>query len=245
VVIIYPSITPARFSAGSPRGLTSKRIGELMANQITVLVAESVPLMRLGLAAALGDDPDIEVVGVVEDGLAAVEATRRLHPRVVVMGTQRQHADGIRGTRLIRTETPDVEVLVVGGSEEDSVIFSVIEAGAIGYVLRDISPDDLRDAIHRVCNGMTMVHPRVMRTMVHRLTLVSQKAGNGRARGLTCHELEVLLAMAAGRTDKEIAQQLFVSPATVKSHIRTVFQKTGTANRAQAVALAMRVGLIR
>jgi len=195
--------------------------------------------------AALSEDPGIEVVGVLEDGLAAVEAAKRLHPRVVLMGSQLQHVDGIQGTRLIKTELPDVDVLVIGTSEEDSVVFSAIEAGAIGYVLQDITPEDLREAIHSVCNGMTMVHPRVMRKMVDRLTFLSQKMGSGRAAGLTSRELEVLLSMAAGRTDKEIAGQLSVTEATVKSHIRTVFHKTGTGNRAQAVALAMRVGLIR
>ena len=92
---------------------------------------------------------------------------------------------------------------------------------------------------------MTMVHPRVVRQMVDRLALLSQKVGAGAAAGLTSRELDVLLAMAAGRTDKEIAREFSLTESTVKSHIRTVFQKTGAANRVQAVALAMRVGLIR
>jgi len=125
------------------------------------------------------------------------------------------------------------------------VIFPAIEAGAVGYVLHDITPEDLREAIHSVCNGMTMVHPRIMRKMVDRLTLLSRRVGPGQAGGLTARELDVLRLMAAGHTDKEIAQQLAVTEATVKSHIRTVFNKMGTANRAQAVALAMRMGLIR
>jgi DNA-binding NarL/FixJ family response regulator len=216
-----------------------------MGGPITVLIAEALPLIRRGLVAALSEDPEIEIVGILEDGLAAVEAAKRLHPRVVLMGSQLQHVDGIQGTRLIKSELPDVNVLVIGTSEEDSVIFSAIEAGAIGYVLQDITPEDLREAMHSVCNGMTMVHPRVMRKMVHRLTLLSQKMGSGRAAGLTSRELEVLLSMSSGRTDKEIAGQLAVTEATVKSHIRTVFHKTGTVNRAQAVATAMRVGLIR
>src|SRR5438309_1748947 len=105
--------------------------------------------------------------------------------------------------------------------------------------------EDLREAMHSVCNGMTMVHPRIMRKMVHRLTLLSQKMGSGRGAGLTSRELEVLLSMSTGCTDKEIAGHLSVTEATIKSHIRTVFHKTGTVNRAQAVATAMRVGLIR
>lgn len=216
-----------------------------MPEPITVLIAEALPLVRRGLVAALGEDPGIEVVGTVEDGLAAVEAARRAHPRVVVMGSQLQHVDGIQGTRLIRTEMPDVQVLMLGTSEEDTVVFSSMEAGAIGYVLHDITPEDLREAIHNVCNGMTMVHPRVMRKVVDRLTLLSQKVGAGRTGGLTSRELEILFAMAAGHADKEIAQRLSMTEATVKSHVRTVFLKTGTANRTQAVALAMRTGLIR
>ena len=219
--------------------------GECMGGPITVLIAEALPLIRRGLVAALSEDPDIEVVGVLEDGLAAVEAARRLRPRVVLMGSQLQHMDGIQGTRLIKSEMPDVNVLLIGTSEDDSVIFSAIEAGAIGYVLHDITPEDLREAMHSVCNGMTMVHPRIMRKMVHRLTLLSQKMGSGRGAGLTSRELEVLLSMSTGCTDKEIAGHLSVTEATIKSHIRTVFHKTGTVNRAQAVATAMRVGLIR
>ncbi len=212
---------------------------------ITVLIAEALPLLRRGLAAALGEDPRIDVVGILEDPRSAVDTAKRLHPRVVLMGSQLQHVDGIQSTRRIRREQPDVDVIVIGTSEEESVIFSAIEAGAIGYVLQDITPEDLREAIYSVCNGMTMVHPRIVRKMVQRLTLLSQKVGSGGAAGLTSRELEVLLSMAAGRTDKEIAREFSVTESTVKSHIRTVFQKTGTANRVQAVALAMRVGLIR
>lgn len=216
-----------------------------MLQPITVLIAEALPLVRHGLMAALAEDPQIDVVGVVEDGLAAVEAAKKLHPRVVIMGTQLQHVDGIQGTRLIKHEVPDTDVLVLGTSEEDSVVFSAVEAGAIGYVLQNIGPKDLREAIHSMCNGMTMVHPRVMRKMVSRLTLLSQKMGAGRIGALTERELQVLLALAAGLTDKEIAGKLALTESTVKSHIRTIFHKTGTANRAQAVALAMRMGLIR
>ena len=212
---------------------------------ITVLIAEALPLVRHGLVATLSEDSAIEVVGVVEDGLAAVEAAKKLRPRVVIMGTQLQHVDGIQGTRLIKTDLPDAQVLVLGTSEDDTVIFSAIEAGAVGYVLHDITAEDLREAIHSVCNGMTMVHPRVVRKMVDRLTFLSQKVGSAQAGGLTARELEVLRSMAAGHTDKEISRKLGVSEATVKSHIRTVFNKTATANRAQAVAIAMRIGLIR
>lgn len=210
---------------------------------ITVLIVEALPLLRRGLAATLSEDPGIEVVGILEDPRAAAEAAKSLRPRVVLMGSQLQQIDGIQSTRCIRDELPDVDVIVIGASEEESVIFSAIEAGAVGYVLQDITPEDLRDAIHSVCNGMAMVHPRVVRKMVDRLTLLSQKMGA--AAGLTSRELDVLLSMAAGRTDKEIAREFSLTEATVKSHIRTVFQKTGAANRVQAVALAMRVGLIR
>lgn len=212
---------------------------------ITVLIVEALPLLRRGLAAALSEDPRIDVVGILEDSRSAVEAAKRLHPRVVLMGSQLQHIDGIQSTRRIRTELPDVDVIVLGTSEEEPVIFSTIEAGAVGYVLQDITPEDLREAIYRVCNGMTMVHPRIVRKMVDRLTLLSQRVGSGGAAGLTARELEVLHSMAAGRTDKEIAREFSLTEATVKSHIRTVFHKTGAANRVQAVALAMRVGLIR
>ena len=140
---------------------------------------------------------------------------------------------------------PDVHVLMLGTSEDDTVVFSSMEAGAIGYLLHDVTPEDLREAIHNVCNGMTMVHPLIMRSMLDRFTLMSRRGGAGRGRGLTARELEVLRSMAAGDTDKEIGQRLSVTEATVKSLVRSIFVKTGTANRAQAVALAMRMGLIR
>jgi len=212
---------------------------------VTVLIAEAVPLLRRGLEAALSDDPRVAIVATLEDPRSAVEAAMQLRPRVVVMGSQLQHIDGIQSIRRIRTALPEVAIIAIGTSEEDAVIFSAIEAGAIGYVLQDISAEALREAIHSVCNGMTMVHPRIVRKMVDRLTLLSEKVGSGGAAGLTGRELEVLLSMAAGRTDKEIAREFSITEATVKSHIRTVFQKTGAANRVQAVALAMRVGLIR
>lgn len=210
---------------------------------IAVLIVEALPLLRWGLAAALSEDPRIEIVGILEDPREAVEAAKTLRPRVVLMGSQSQQIDGIQSTQRIKDDLPDVDVIVIGASEEEPVIFSAIEAGAVGYVLQDITPEDLRQAIHSVCNGMAMVHPRVVRKMVDRLTLLSQKMGA--AAGLTSRELDVLLSMAAGQTDKEIAREFSLTEATVKRHIRTVFLKTGAVNRVQAVALAMRAGLIR
>jgi DNA-binding NarL/FixJ family response regulator len=234
-----PSPRMGRTSEAGPQSRPAAR------TCIRVLVAEALPLLRRGLEAALNEDPRIEIVGIFEDPRAAVEAARTCRPRVVLMGSQLQHVDAIQGTRRIKAELPDVDVIVIGTSEEESVVFSAIEAGAVGYVLQDITAEDLCEAICGVCDGMTMVHPRVVRQMVDRLALLSQKVGAGAAAGLTSRELDVLLAMAAGRTDKEIAREFSLTESTVKSHIRTVFQKTGAANRVQAVALAMRVGLIR
>jgi DNA-binding NarL/FixJ family response regulator len=238
-VIDTPSRSLGRTGNGGPESALRT------VQRVRVLVAEALPLLNRGLQAALAEDPRIEVVGVFEDPQAAVAAAQTSRPRVVLMGSQLQHVDAIQATRRIKAALPDVDIIVIGTSEEEAVIFSTIEAGAVGYVLQDIRPQDLCEAICSVCDGMTMVHPRIVRKMVDRLTLLSQRVGAGAAAGLTSRELDVLLAMASGRTDKEIAREFAVTEATVKSHIRTVFQKTGAANRVQAVALAMRVGLIR
>ena len=216
---------------------------------ISVLLVEDQCLVRSGLRALLDQEADIRVVGEAEDGEQAVKMATELQPDLVLMDIKLPKMDGIEATRQIKEGNGDVEVLVLSAYEDDESVFQAIQAGASGYVLKDITPSNLVRAIRAVRAGMSTVHPGITRKLLERISLMSRARTPGAAPihsdGLTAREVEILVGVSKGLSSRELAAKLFVSESTVKSHLRTIYRKISVRDRSQAVAYAIRKGFIR
>jgi DNA-binding NarL/FixJ family response regulator len=216
---------------------------------ISVLLVEDQCLVRSGLRALLDQEADIRVIGEAEDGEQAVKLATELRPDLVLMDIKLPKMDGIEATRQIKEGNGEVEVLVLSAYEDDESVFQAIQAGASGYVLKDITPSNLVRAIRAVRAGMSTVHPGITRKLLERISLMSRARTPGAAPihsdGLTAREVEILVGVSKGLSSRELAAKLFVSESTVKSHLRTIYRKIGVRDRSQAVAYAIRKGFIR
>ena len=213
---------------------------------IRVLVADDQPLVREGLGKIFATDPDLAVVGVVGDGRAAVDAAARLHPDVVVMDIRMPVLDGISATREVtRVEVPP-KVLVLTTFELDDYVFGALRAGASGFLLKDALPEQLIAAVHTLAHGDALLDPAVTRAVVERFarTPAPDAAVARRVADLSPREREVLLLLAEGLSNKEIAGRMFVSEATVKTHVMAVLRKLGLRDRIQAVVFGYEAGLV-
>ncbi len=203
---------------------------------IDVLLVDDHPVVRQGLRTFLDLQPDIQVVGEAADGIEAVAQAERLQPDVVLMDLVLPALDGIGAIRRIRTLSPSTKVLVLTSFGEDSRIFPAIKAGAAGYLLKDVEPQELAGAIRRVCDGEGLLHPAVAARVMREL------AGEGAAASerLTARELDVLELLAAGRSNREIAAELVLSEKTVKTHVSNILAKLHLPDRTQAALYAVR-----
>jgi DNA-binding NarL/FixJ family response regulator len=214
---------------------------------VRVLVADDQPLVREGLRKIFEADPDLEVVADVADGRAAVEAVGRLHPDVVVMDIRMPVMDGIEATRQVtRLDHPPL-VLVLTTFDLDEYVFGALRAGASGFLLKDAMPEHLIAAVHTIARGDALLDPAVTRAVVERFgrTPEPDPAAAGRLAGLSQREHEVLLLLVEGCSNKEIAGRLFVSEATVKTHVMAVLRKLDLRDRIQAVIFGYESGLVR
>ncbi|MGQ0549316.1 MAG: response regulator [Armatimonadota bacterium] len=216
---------------------------------ISVLLVEDQALVRSGLRALLDREADIRIVGEATDGEEAIRMVRELQPDLVLMDIKMPKVDGIEATRQIKDGNGEIEVLVLSAYEDDESVFQAIQAGASGYVLKDITPANLVRAIRAVRSGMSTVHPGITRKLLERISLMSRARIPGAAPihsdGLTAREVEILVGIANGASSRELAAKLFVSESTVKSHLRTIYRKINVRDRSQAVAYAMRKGFVR
>lgn len=214
---------------------------------IRVLLADDQIVTRVGLKALLQPERDIAIVGEAEDGKDALAKAVSLSPDVVVMDMMMPGLDGIEATRAIRQRCPKTQVLILTAYADQDLFRKSAQAGATGYILKDVSPTDLAEAIRTVHEGKTMISPIVARQMVNYLFATRNEpdtVGTPRRHGLTRREIEVLLGVAQGFSDKEIASKLFLSESTVKSHLRAVYHKLKLRNRAQAAAFAVEKDLL-
>lgn len=217
---------------------------------IRVLLADDEPLMRTGLSMILDAEPDIEVVAVVDDGVAAVAGVHELKPDVVVMDVRMPVMDGVEATRRIvgsePTSYPVPAVLVLTTYHVDEAVRSSLRAGASGFVLKDAAPVELVAAIHAVANGEAWLDPAVAKRLLAEFKgrPESPLPTSKQITGLTQREREVLVLVAHGLTNKAIADHLFISEATVKTHVSRLLMKMGLHDRAGAVAVAYRTGLV-
>jgi DNA-binding NarL/FixJ family response regulator len=216
---------------------------------IRVLLADDQTLVRSGFRELLERADDIEVIGEVSDGAAAVEHARGGRPDVVLMDIRMPGMDGLEATRRIAAERglADVRVIMLTTFDLDEYVFEALHAGASGFLLKDVDPDDLRSAVRVVAGGEALLSPSVTRQLI--TEFVSQP---GRERHspeelaeLTEREREVLALVATGLTNDEIAAQLIISPATVKTHVSRILLKLDARDRAQLVVIAYESGLVK
>ncbi len=209
-----------------------------MNEPVGVLIADDHPVVRTGLRGMLDGRPEFEVVGEAENGEEAVELVRRLSPEVVLMDLRMPGTDGVAATARIRKEAPKTNVLVLTTSDSGADILRAVEAGATGYVLKDAPREELYGAILAAAEGKPLLAPNVAAHLVERVRWPSEE-------GLSGREIEVLELVARGKSNREIAGALWISEATVKSHLLHVYGKLGAADRASAVAAAMKRGILR
>ncbi|MFD5431903.1 response regulator [Kitasatospora sp. NPDC127067] len=223
------------------------------AGAIRVVVADDQTVVREGIVMLLGLLPGIEVVGAAGDGEEAVALVERHHPDVVLMDLRMPRCDGVEATRRIRAAHPETEVVVLTTYADDDSLFPALRAGARGYLTKDAGAEEIARAVANVRSGAAGLSPQVQLRLLERLSEQHGDSGPAAGRpgtrsgelpdGLTVREAEVLALIAEGLSNAEIAQRLFVSQATVKTHINNLFAKTAVRDRAQAVAYAFRHGI--
>ena len=214
---------------------------------ISVLIVDDEPLVRSGVRMILESEDDIEVVGEAADGKQALERTRILTPDVVVLDIRMPGLDGIETTRrLVQHAKPGPRILILTTFDLDEYVYEAMKAGASGFILKNVPPAKLVDAVRTVADGEQLLAPAIIRRMIERYVRRPPTPESARMRlsALTARELDVLQLIARGLSNLEIAQSLFLSEATVKSHVNRVLSKLSLRDRTQAAVLAYETGLI-
>jgi len=205
---------------------------------IRLVIADDHLVVRTGLRAMLAAEPDVDVIGEATTGAQAIELADRVRPDVVLMDLRMPEVDGVAATARIREQHPEVNVLVLTTYDTDADILKAIEAGATGYLLKDTTRDELFRAVRAAATGASVLAPAVASRLMDRRRAPGQET-------LSAREIEILEHVAKGRTNKEIAAALFVSEATVKTHLLHIFAKLGVQDRTQAVTVALDRGILR
>jgi two-component system, NarL family, response regulator LiaR len=209
-----------------------------MADVISVLIADDHPFVRHGLRTYLETLDDLEVVGEASDGAEAVELAGQLLPEVVLMDLVMPELDGVEATRAIRAASPATKVIVLTSFDDDEKVFPAIKAGAAGYLLKDVRPAELAEAVRKASRGEALLAPSVAARLMQEVS--GERPPDA---GLTERELEVLRLIARGMSNKLIAHELTVSEKTVKTHVSNILAKLHLADRTQAALYAVREGL--
>jgi DNA-binding NarL/FixJ family response regulator len=213
---------------------------------IRVLVADDQALVRSGFRLILEARDDIEVVGEAEDGAEAVELARRVDPDVILMDVRMPKLDGVEATRRLTAAGSRARVVILTTFDLDEYVHEAIRAGASGFLLKDVQPAQLVDAVRVIAAGEALLAPTVTRRLLDRFAhaLPDEKPPPS-LEGLTARELEILRLVAAGLSNAEIAEQLVVTEATVKTHVSSVLRKLHLRDRVQAVVAAYDAGLVQ
>ena len=214
---------------------------------LKVFVAEDEALVRGGLCALLELEPDMELAGEAADGAAAVEGVLRSHPDVVLMDVQMPVLDGIEATRRILGAGSRARIVMVTTFDQDEYVYKALRAGASGFLLKALAPERLAAAVRTIAGGESVLDPTLTRRLIEEYLVRPEPDARLAARmeDLTDREREVWLLLAQGKSNAEMGQDLFLSDATIKSHVTRLLSKLGVRSRVGAVVLAYESGLIR
>jgi len=210
--------------------------------KIKILIADDHPVVREGLSTMLERQDDMEVVGIAEDGAAAVKMCEKTRPDMVLMDLRMPNLDGVQAMRQIAERQPSIRFIVLTTYDDDDYIFKGIEAGARAYLLKDSPREELFKAIRAVYKGESLIQPSVATKVLERFAILSRQSQPPEL--LSEREMEVLRLVATGAANKTIAAQLFISESTVKTHVQSIFQKLDVNDRTEAVTNALQKGII-
>ena len=213
----------------------------MIRDPIRILIADDHAVVRKGLAMVLKLEDDIEVVGEAGDGLETIEAAKNIKPDLVLLDLMMPNMDGSETAKKLRENHPDIKIIILTGTTVTSSAVEIVAAGINGYLLKEIEPSELKQAIRVVMEGETYLHPSVTRQMIN---FIQEPPSPDIKSSLTKRELEVLSWIATSKTYKEIADELSISEETIRSHAKNILAKLGQPNRAQAVLAAIKAGLI-
>jgi len=213
---------------------------------IRVLIADDQPLMRAAFEMTLRPEEDIDVVGEAADGLQVIEQARLLHPDVILMDIRMPELDGVEATRILAAEQGTTKILILTTFDIDEYVFEALQAGASGFLLKDIRAEELVQAIRAVADGDTLLAPSVTRRLLE--TFIAPRPPGPKEVNelgkLTPTERTVLSLIGQGYSNSEIAARLFIADTTVRTHVRHIFEKLGLRDRVQAVVFAYSTGLV-
>lgn len=212
-----------------------------MSDTIRILIADDHPLVRKGLITLIASEPGIEVVGEAADGVEVVLKARSLKPDVILLDMVMPRQNGLEAIHEIKREDPQARILVITSFSEDQMVFPAIKAGALGYLLKDSSPQQLLQAIYDVYNGESSLHPTIALKVIRELNRSSDLPLTEDP--LTARESVILKLVAQGLSNQEIAERLVISERTVGNHIGNILSKLHLANRTQAALYALREGI--
>jgi len=212
-----------------------------MTETIRVLITDDHLVVRKGLAALLATKEDIEVIGEAANGKEAIEQVKELSPDVILMDLVMPEMDGVQAIKQIVAEFPDTKILVMTSFATDDMVFPAIKSGALGYLLKDSTPEELVGAIHQVYKGEPSLHPKIARKVL--MEISNPTVNTPSEDPLTERELGVLKSIAKGMSNQEIALALSISETTVRTHVSRILSKLHLASRTQAALYALKEGL--
>lgn len=213
-------------------------------NKIRILLAEDHVLVRESIRRFLEKESDIEVVGEAGDGEQMVALAKKLNPDVIVADVAMPKLNGIEATKQIKALSLPIPILILTAYDYDQYIFALLEAGAAGYLLKDISGQELIDSIHAIYKGDSVLHPTVARKLMQRFRGTTKSQEPRTFESLTDREIEVLRLAAQGKSNREIADELVLSVRTVEAHLGHIFDKLGVGSRTEAVIIALKKGWV-
>jgi len=220
-------------------------VGGKRTTVIKILVVDDHAIFRQGLISVLQQYEEFEVVGQASSGVEAVDKASELQPDVVIMDISMPGGNGVEATSAIQQNLPDVRVLILTVSNEENDLFTAIKAGAKGYLLKNVSLQELIDSIRLVASGEAIVAPSMAVRLLDEFRQAEIERTEKILSELSLREKEVLQLIADGKSNKEIAAKLYISETTVKAHLRSILEKLHVRNRAQAAAMAMAKGLLK